>query len=454
MIKMQSYRIALFGTFDVDNYGDCLFPLIVNNQIRKRLPNSEITLFSPTNRLPFIADYEKVQSFNQLGQYVSLPCSGFVVGGGELLTTNCGISVYPQIKKILYPYSIKCWLLPIMISRQIGCNTIFNAPGVGKIDKEFIDISKKYLQQNIPCIVREENSVRFLTELGIQAKVVPDSAVTLPKVLPPSQWEGIHRKLSDELRIPSQYIAIQISFYMGQCVNEMLKSIEYLARTYRLPILLIPICYHLNDDGLMKFIYHILRKKNIDAYVICRDLKTLETSAILSKAVMYVGTSLHGAIVSLAFSRPAISLSSSRSGKHYGVMKSLGFESFHITHPNEIPSVAECALNVPQTVFHQNITKANAEVETLYDEICNSIASAPESKIPSGIVQDSSSGEIHLDHNSDFTLLNKICRSFIGKPGIGQRLFQCVVRSNRRLSKFYDLVRYISKNIKILRHTW
>ena len=100
MLKDPNYSkpshptIALFGTFDVDNYGDCLFPLIVKHLLTKRL--GEITLypFSPTNRLPRIANYSRVYGYNELSKVLHAPPDCFVIGGGELLSILHGHRVY------------------------------------------------------------------------------------------------------------------------------------------------------------------------------------------------------------------------------------------------------------------------------------------------------------------------------------------------------------------------
>src|SRR4051794_8373270 len=42
-----SPRIGLFGTFDVENYGDLLFPRVFAAELTRRLPEAEIRSFSP-----------------------------------------------------------------------------------------------------------------------------------------------------------------------------------------------------------------------------------------------------------------------------------------------------------------------------------------------------------------------------------------------------------------------
>ena len=51
---MKKIKIAFTGVFDIDNFGDHLFPIIFENSLRKRKIDVELFLFSP---------YESTQGF-------------------------------------------------------------------------------------------------------------------------------------------------------------------------------------------------------------------------------------------------------------------------------------------------------------------------------------------------------------------------------------------------------
>ena len=44
---MPAARIALWGTFDVDNYGDHLFPRVAAHELGRRLPGATVAPFAP-----------------------------------------------------------------------------------------------------------------------------------------------------------------------------------------------------------------------------------------------------------------------------------------------------------------------------------------------------------------------------------------------------------------------
>jgi hypothetical protein len=43
-------RVSQWGAFDVDNYGDRLFPLICKDQLTARLPNLELACHAPIGK--------------------------------------------------------------------------------------------------------------------------------------------------------------------------------------------------------------------------------------------------------------------------------------------------------------------------------------------------------------------------------------------------------------------
>ena len=44
---MKKYNIAFTGVFDIENYGDHLFPLIFREKMKKKVIDCELFLFSP-----------------------------------------------------------------------------------------------------------------------------------------------------------------------------------------------------------------------------------------------------------------------------------------------------------------------------------------------------------------------------------------------------------------------
>ena len=47
MLEPAGTQVALWGTFDLENFGDHLFPLITTHELERRLGAVDVRLFSP-----------------------------------------------------------------------------------------------------------------------------------------------------------------------------------------------------------------------------------------------------------------------------------------------------------------------------------------------------------------------------------------------------------------------
>ena len=47
VVIMKEYNVAQIGSFDVENYGDLLFPTVLEEELSKRIKIKELFLFSP-----------------------------------------------------------------------------------------------------------------------------------------------------------------------------------------------------------------------------------------------------------------------------------------------------------------------------------------------------------------------------------------------------------------------
>ena len=55
VVIMKEYNVAQIGSFDVENYGDLLFPTVLEEELSKRIKIKELFLFSPNGgKRPFL----------------------------------------------------------------------------------------------------------------------------------------------------------------------------------------------------------------------------------------------------------------------------------------------------------------------------------------------------------------------------------------------------------------
>src|SRR6266511_4102492 len=87
-------RLAIWGTFDVANFGDHLFPRVFESEIRRRVPAADVRAFSPLGHLhpgPFDGGHivEPLGKWSparlrELASAVDL----VAIGGGEIIHTE------------------------------------------------------------------------------------------------------------------------------------------------------------------------------------------------------------------------------------------------------------------------------------------------------------------------------------------------------------------------------
>ena len=109
---MKKYQIALAGTFDVENYGDLMFPAVFDMAMRERGLDFDLTLFSPSRKAPMALNKKRMiysfRDFEELDR--KLHFDALVIGGGALIHYNRFKLLMPNGRNDEYFYNAFCWL--------------------------------------------------------------------------------------------------------------------------------------------------------------------------------------------------------------------------------------------------------------------------------------------------------------------------------------------------------
>ena len=114
----REWQIAIFGTFDVANYGDLLFPIIAEAELTRRLGAIKLHRFSYHAKSSLHWPYE-VTSLTELPQMAEkldavLIGGGFIVRFDKVVAPDYG----PPTADIHHPTGY--WLTPALIALQHG----------------------------------------------------------------------------------------------------------------------------------------------------------------------------------------------------------------------------------------------------------------------------------------------------------------------------------------------
>jgi hypothetical protein len=121
-------RIAHFGTFDVENYGDLLFPLVLERRLADVC--DDFVHVSPANGAP---DWEGCAPTVGFDEFLreGPKVDGVVIGGGQILRASpTPLGIYDRggvSPFVTYP---SLWLGAAYVAARDGLPLCWNAPGV------------------------------------------------------------------------------------------------------------------------------------------------------------------------------------------------------------------------------------------------------------------------------------------------------------------------------------
>lgn len=354
-------KIALVGAFDGENFGDLLFPTVLEN----RFSDCIIDMYSPIGNIakPFEKD-KYVFSINELeARCLSGHYDMIVVGGGDLI--RVGKNIAANYASDFFA-SIALWQMPIMIANKFDIPVIFNCPGVpakfGSYEKELT----RQLLKNVNYIsVRDNRSKMYLEECGVKnIKVVPDTVYTITDCYSADDLTNLRRSLVKENIIPEweDYIIFQHNTVNAEDSGKIKLILKNLAQKYH--ILLLPIGYVHSDINFMKE----LMDDECEKLFLCSEkLSPKQMCAVLSGSSGYVGTSMHGAIVSYAYGKQIVSINTANMSKITGYLQLLHKEDAEVRHIEDLERTIERQFSIPYD--KECYDRIRAEIQAHFDFI-------------------------------------------------------------------------------------
>ncbi|MFM8702607.1 MAG: polysaccharide pyruvyl transferase family protein [Planctomycetia bacterium] len=182
--RQPSRQVGIVGTFDVENYGDLLFPLIARAMLERRLGPVDMVAFSPNARSAPTWPYD-VRTVLDLPE--ALPSlSALLVGGGQIIRFDHGYPI-PVDPRVHTP--IDYWLTPALLAALAGKPVIWNAIGAWTGSPPapwYDDTLRAVLSASHLVGLRDEASREHLAAIAPQARLrfVPDTAFSLARLWP------------------------------------------------------------------------------------------------------------------------------------------------------------------------------------------------------------------------------------------------------------------------------
>jgi hypothetical protein len=315
--------VALFGTFDVANYGDLLFPHVAAHMLG--MSPGELRCYSPRGGALDWEDTVVARAVTAFSQ--DPPPALCLIGGGNIIHANptplpdyAGAFADPR-----FTYA-SLWLGASILAAHTEAALAWNAPGVpapleGAWARRLRDLAlgaADYLS------VRDEASRVYLSGGRFDIDVLPDTVLRLGAVWPAAALQD-HARTAFESRgmaVPERWIVFHLNDrYIGSGLPAACAVAGRIAASLGAVPVLVAIGPCHGDDALAREASSLFEG---DVLVVDRPRGLKGIAGLIAHAQAYVGSSMHGLITALAYRRPGIAIARTRMVKFLGLLEQLG----------------------------------------------------------------------------------------------------------------------------------
>jgi polysaccharide pyruvyl transferase WcaK-like protein len=322
-------KILHFGTFDVDNFGDLLFPFITKNSIGPTFEKKLVTV-SPTNdRPPTFEDCEAPESFLNLNQSIG-NVKGAIIGGGNIIHCKPSyLDSYIKRTRNGFGYS-DLWISPTLLLPD-STPIVWNSPGVpGPFNIRQHSIIKEVLQRTNYLSVRDEESRQYLLDVWSDADVVvvPDSAWKVNQLWSKTELEDTYQSMLKRNNIVDQHNTIIFHlnrrYLGGNSLVAIAKHLDLISNLIGSKPILIAFGPCHKDNILAREVSAFM---STDPILLDKPKSIREVASCIAFANAYVGSSMHGAITAATFGVPAICVAERSKPKFEGIVSLTGYQN-------------------------------------------------------------------------------------------------------------------------------
>lgn len=298
---MQQRRLAIFGTFDVENYGDLLFPLIARNRLAE--VGIQVTPVSPTSVITKYRDAIHAMSQEEFSRDPQ-QFDGVLIGGGNIV--HLMDFRLPGYSSIAYP---ALWISATAQAARHGLPVFWNAPGV--LAPQQRHPAPEWLRNVVGAAdyfsVRDAESADAM-ELwsGRRPDVVPDSAFDLPRVWSAEILQDRFNVIRSALGVPSDMRVVAVHLKErslgGMSIADFATNLGGCLEKMNACAVLISLGGCHGDDDMAQAVHAMLPARSFSFH---RADLLQDIASVIACSNAYIGASLHGYITATAYGSPA-----------------------------------------------------------------------------------------------------------------------------------------------------
>lgn len=379
----EPVAVQNWGTFDVANYGDLIFPLILEMELKKRNPLFNVTFHSPrgdTYNLYRERIVERIIRFDEPDFLAQIKNTrAIVLGGGDIFRfDDCSLAhVYNlPVHEAEYLKLYRLFIEDLGIMSHF-MPVMWNAVG---IPHEFSLNQKKIVLDSTAKIkyltVRDPVSQDRLFKAGIRRQifVVPDTVFLLERLYTRPSLTPVFNKIKKLYGIPDgrKLLCLQLISSASPYEDEIVRLIQAFLTNINteFTVLLLPIGVCHADDIILKTMHQKLGAKSFfikEPF----DLKTI--AAVISHADIFAGTSLHGNITAYCYGVPHIFLDFFKFSKIQGTAGIMGCDEWVASTPESMLTLLNKLKNRCHHPAPSNLPAIIKSIDQHFDFIAQAI---------------------------------------------------------------------------------
>ena len=359
---MQAARIAVWGTFDVDNYGDHLFPRVAAHELGRRLPGAVVSAFAPYGWLhPTGLDGGRAAA--PLGPWSPARARQLaaahhlvLVGGGELIHLKDPIlaAVYGTTTAELDRMAPSRFFVEgLGPDLEAQCPVVWHGVGVPWTPAGAAAARLRQALAPRPYVtVRDRHSARRLTEAGVDrpVEVVPDSALLIDRIMPAAALAARLERLRAAGDYPARgtpVLAVQGCDLLRPHVDAVVAELRHWQAGCPVPpaVVVLETGRCRGDAPTADAVERAFAPARV--WRLPPDAVVEDLAAAVAGADVFVGSSLHGAVTALVYRRPFVLLNLIDDAKLDGFGDITGLEHLVVHRAGEVAAALVRAVAEP-----------------------------------------------------------------------------------------------------------
>jgi len=376
--------VAVVGTFDVENFGDVLFPRVIRHELASRHLDWDVRVVAPFGDErpepaiafdPSIALPEWGESgLRRLGTLVDAVISG----GGEIMHDRDEL-LAPHYESSAAILSVRrpSWFFAGGAGPSVPL--AWNAIGVPfDLEGPFAEHVRASLDGAAYVSVRDPHSRDRILRLGVDREValVPDVALGMQRVFDPRTLDGrreVHRVLGSIPRAPYRIVSGNADLaHHAPAIAQALRAMD---AERPLETVVVSTSVGHGDRDFYEHLAQAMgeRPRRVPALAGVDDIV-----AVISGADEYIGVSMHGAITAWVFGLPVVVMNPSAISKLDGIRHWLD-EGLSVVHSiDEAPAAMGTVRRASRGP--EALRSVHAALDAHYDALVESLVAPVEAR--------------------------------------------------------------------------